>query len=106
MTQTHRPKVPQSRWRRAWPKTKKVLTYAFFVLVAGLLIALARNLDWGEIVRTLRSYQARTLVLAGAAAAGSYAVYCFFDVLGKYYVRHPLPVRQIIRSPSSATPST
>ena len=34
--------------------------------------------------------------MAGTAALGSYVVYCFFDVLGKRYARHDLPLRQIL----------
>ena len=39
----------KSGWRRRWPLIKKILTYVFFALVAGLLIGLARNLDWQEV---------------------------------------------------------
>jgi len=87
---------PKSAWRRRWPLIKKILTYVFFALVIGLLIGLARNLDWQEVYSTLRNYKAQTLWMAGAAAAGSYLVYCFFDVLGKGYARHDLPIRQIL----------
>ncbi len=83
-------------WRRRWPLIKRILTYVFFILVAGLLIGLARNLDWQEVYSTLRNYRAETLWMAGAAALGSYVVYCFFDVLGKRYARHDLPLRQIL----------
>lgn len=83
-------------WRRRWPLIKRILTYVFFILVAGLLIGLARNLDWQEVYGTLRNYRAETLWMAGAAALGSYVVYCFFDVLGKRYARHDLPLRQIL----------
>src|SRR5690606_11892156 len=82
--------------RRRWPMIKKILTYAFFLLVAGLLISLARNLDWAEVSRTLRSYSAETLLMAGGAALASYAVYCCYDVLGKAYVGHNLPIRQVV----------
>jgi uncharacterized membrane protein YbhN (UPF0104 family) len=87
---------PRSGWRRRWPLIKKILTYAFFILVVGLLIGLARNVDWNEVYSTLRNYDAKTLWMAGAAAFGSYTVYCFFDVLGKRYAQHDLPIRQIL----------
>ncbi|MCP9337719.1 lysylphosphatidylglycerol synthase domain-containing protein [Stutzerimonas xanthomarina] len=94
MTERHH--QPQSGWRRRWPLIKKILTYCFFILVAGLLISLARNVDWREVYQTLRNYSARTLWLAGAATAVSYAVYCCFDVLGKRYAQHDMPIRQIV----------
>jgi uncharacterized membrane protein YbhN (UPF0104 family) len=94
MTEPH--DEPRSGWRRRWPLIKKILTYVFFILVAGLLIGLARNVDWNEVYTTLRNYNAKTLWMAGAAAFASYTVYCFFDVLGKHYAQHKLPVRQIL----------
>lgn len=95
MSQTHNDK-PRSVWKQRWPMIRKILTYAFFLLVAGLLISLARSLDWEEVSQTLRSYSLQTLLFAGGAALASYAVYCSFDVLGKVYVGHKLPVRQVV----------
>ncbi|MBA1274074.1 lysylphosphatidylglycerol synthase domain-containing protein [Stutzerimonas azotifigens] len=96
MSASHAQDAPQSRWRRWWPTLKKILTYVFFALVVGLLVSLARNIDWQEVWTTLRNYDARILLFASAAAAASYGVYCFFDVLGKRYAKHDLPVRQIL----------
>jgi glycosyltransferase 2 family protein len=96
MTQSDVNEAQVSGWKRHWPLIKKILTYAFLALVVGLLIGLARNVDWAEVYRTLRSYSPRTLALAGAATIASYAVYCCFDVLGKRYAEHDLPVRQIL----------
>lgn len=87
---------PESGWKRRWPLIKKILTYVFFILVVGLLVSLARNVDWNEVYNTLRNYSAKTLWMAGAAAFASYVVYCFFDVLGRKYAQHSLPIRQIL----------
>ena len=35
------------RW---WPVAKKLLTYAFFIMVVVLLIALAKKVDWDEVL--------------------------------------------------------
>lgn len=86
----------ESGWKRRWPLIKKILTYVFFILVVGLLVSLARNVDWNEVYNTLRNYSAKTLWMAGAAAFASYLVYCFFDVLGRNYAQHSLPIRQIL----------
>ena len=53
----------------------------------------SRNLDWGEVYKTCAT--------TGADAVDGWRcrfslVYCFFDVLGKRYARHDLPVRQIL----------
>ncbi|WP_244934393.1 lysylphosphatidylglycerol synthase domain-containing protein [Pseudomonas saudiphocaensis] len=86
----------RSVWKRRWPTIKKILTYVFFLLVAGLLISLARSLDWAEVADTLRSYSMQTLLMAGGAALASYAVYCCYDVLAKSYVGHDLPIKQVV----------
>jgi uncharacterized membrane protein YbhN (UPF0104 family) len=98
MTERHEPssKSGESAWRRAWPTTKKILTLAFFVLVGVLLYQLGKRLEWSEVVSALRSYSATTLLLACAAAVGSYLVYSSFDLLGKRYTGHQLPVKQIM----------
>lgn len=84
-------------WRqRYWPWLKKLLTWAFFVLVAALLVLLARRVDWPEVIATLRDYRPSTLLLALAAALASYFVYATFDVLSKRYTRHDLPVSQVL----------
>lgn len=87
---------PKSAWRQRWPLIKKILTYLFFLLVTGLLISLARSVDWQEVYSTLRNYRAETLWMAGAATLASFVVYSFYDVLGKGYAQHHLPVRQIL----------
>lgn len=82
--------------RSGWPLIKRLLTIAFFILVAVLMVMLARRLDWDEVVSSLRSYDAVTLLLAAGAAALSYIIYSTFDLLGKHYTGHHLPARQIL----------
>lgn len=98
MSRSHNPSTghSDSAWRRAWPVLKKLLTAAFFILVAVLLFMLAKRLDWQEVASAMRSYSASTLLLAGVATVASYAVYSVFDLLGKRYTEHNLPIRQIL----------
>lgn len=96
MSEHATPDNPKSAWRRRWPLIRKILTYLFFLLVTGLLISLARSVDWQEVYTTLRNYRAETLWMAGAATLASFIVYSFYDVLGKGYAQHHLPVRQIL----------
>ena len=82
--------------RFGWPFFRRLLTIAFFVLVAALMVMLARRLDWDEVVSSLRGYDAATLSLALAVATISYLVYSTFDLLGRHYTRHHLPAKQIL----------
>jgi uncharacterized membrane protein YbhN (UPF0104 family) len=93
-SETRRPSFSERhRW---WPIAKKLLTYLFFIMVVVLLVALAKRVDWGEVITTLRGYSMKTLLLAGLATLGSYLVYTSFDLLGKRYTRHSLPAAQIL----------
>ncbi|MBM7061900.1 UPF0104 family protein [Pseudomonas sp. UL073] len=83
--------------RKAWQVWgKRLLTAFFFILVPVLLYMLVKNLDWQEVKHALQSYRLSTLLLGGAIALASYLVYTGFDLLGRYYTRHGLPVLQVI----------
>lgn len=75
---------------------KRLLSLLFFILVPTLLFILVKNLEWQEVVGALRSYDAATLALALGISAASYLTYCGFDLLGRFYTRHKLPIRQVI----------
>jgi uncharacterized membrane protein YbhN (UPF0104 family) len=81
------------RW---WPTLRRLLLAGFFVLVASLLFSQARSIDWGGVAEVLRGYRLGTLLLAGALAAASYFVYSCFDLLGRKWTRHRVPVRQVM----------
>ncbi len=57
----------------------------FFIAVPVLLFMLVKKLDWQEVKQALASYKASTLAIAAAVAFASYATYCGFDVLARYY---------------------
>lgn len=90
------PAATPEKSKGMWPIAKRLLTWGFFILVLVMLVVLAKKLDWQEVFATLREYQASTLLLAAAFAATSYLVYSSFDVLGKRYSGHHLPLRQIM----------
>ncbi len=77
--------------RRWWPLAQRVITIAFLLLVAGLIVARARDIEWGQVLESLRSYRSPTLLLAAALALASYLVYSCYDLLGRAYTKHPLP---------------
>jgi len=81
---------------RRWPHLRRVLTIAFFVLVAVLLVSQARTIEWGEVFDVVRGYPAATLALAAVLAAASHLIYTTYDLLGRAWTRHGLPVRQVI----------
>ncbi|AKJ28196.1 lysylphosphatidylglycerol synthase domain-containing protein [Caldimonas brevitalea] len=73
-----------------WALVRKLLTWAFFALVAGLLVSHARSVDWSQVWETLKAYPATTLALAAALAGGSYLLYSTFDLIGRASTGHRL----------------
>ena len=74
-----------------WKWTRHALTFAFFALIAWFSIRYARNVDWGEVWRTILDTPRDVLVAAAAGVVASYAIYCSFDLLGRRYTGHQLP---------------
>ncbi len=74
-----------------WPWTRHALTLAFFALIAWFSIRYARNVDWGEVWRTILDTPRHVLLIAIAGVVASYAIYCSFDLLGRRYTGHALP---------------
>jgi uncharacterized membrane protein YbhN (UPF0104 family) len=89
---TTRKKAPNKKW--IW--AKRMLTIAFFILVPTLLFMLVKNIEWAEVEQALRSYDVKILLLAAAIALCSYLVFASYDLIGRYYTGHNLPVRQIL----------
>lgn len=73
-----------------WPWARRILTGAFFALVAWYSIRYARNVDWAEVWQTMLDTPAGVLATACALVAASFALYCSFDLLGRHYTGHTL----------------
>lgn len=87
-----RKKTPNKKW--VW--AKRLLTIAFFILVPTLLFMLVKNIEWAEVEQALRSYDVKILLLAAVIALCSYLVFASYDLIGRYYTGHTLPVRQVL----------
>lgn len=88
-----RNKHSRKPWRH-W--LKRGVTLFFFILVPALLFSLLRNVDWPEVVATLRGYHTLTLLAGLGIAAASYAAFSSYDLLGKAYTGHELPIRYVM----------
>lgn len=88
--------APRKTARPWWPWLKRALTFAFFALVAVFSIRYARNVDWAEVWAAITGTPARVLLAAAALAAASHALYSCFDLLGRHYTGHELPVHRVM----------
>ena len=80
-----------------WPWLKRALTFAFFALVIGLLVKYARNVDWGDVKESLLALPRHVLWEAAALCACSHLLYSCFDLVGRRYTGHGLPVPQVMQ---------
>lgn len=79
-----------------WPWAKRLVTIAFFAIVAYLLFTQARSIEWDEVFVTVRRRSVGELLSASLAAAASYVLYSCFDLLGRHATGHRLPVPQVM----------
>lgn len=79
-----------------WPWAKRLVTLAFFLLVAYLLTTYARTVEWDQVLSTVRQRPLSSLLLACLLAALSYALYSCFDLLGRHATGHRLKTVQVM----------
>ena len=73
-----------------WPWLKRIVTAAFFTLVAWLLISQARSIEWHKVFSSLQGYPLTAAGGAAALALASFVLYSCFDLLGRRYTGHQL----------------
>ncbi|ARP87305.1 lysylphosphatidylglycerol synthase domain-containing protein [Bordetella genomosp. 9] len=77
--------------REKWPLLRKVLFAAFALLVIGLLVDQARNVEWDKVIEAVRANTWPVLLRACGVAALSYLIYSCFDLLAIPYLGHKIP---------------
>lgn len=87
-------KLTERPW---WPWAKRIATFAFLALVAALLLRYARTVDWQEVKQSVLELPRQTLLLAALLCLASHVLYSCFDLLGRRYTRHGLPVPQVMQ---------
>jgi len=73
-----------------WPWARRAAVWGFFALIAWLLVRQARAIDWEDVFDAIRALPATALLAAAALAAGSFALYSTYDLLGRHLTRHRL----------------
>lgn len=85
------------RWR--WLRDKRLHRIAaglFLLVVFGLLAVVASRVEWVDVGRALRRYEAGTLALACALAPCSHALYACYDLIGRAYTGHKLAAWRVM----------
>lgn len=71
----------------SWPLIKKLLTYAFFLVVAYLLVKQAATIEWAKVFETFKETEPSTLLLGFGIGFVCYLFYGSYDLLGRYLTR-------------------
>ena len=87
-----------SHWRSSgwWTWVKRVASWLFFLAVLALLIRYGRNVDWEDVLDSVRNTPAPALMLAIGLAAASHLLYSCFDLIGRRYTGHDLPTLTVM----------
>ncbi len=79
-----------------WPWAKRIAVAGFLVFVVTLLVFQARAIEWDGVFSTMRAYPVTVLLAGAALAALSHLIYSTFDLIGRHYTGHSLPVPTVM----------
>ena len=79
-----------------WPWIRRALSLLFFAAVAALLVRYARNIDWDDVLDSVRNTPGPALLVAALLAAASHLLYSCFDLIGRRYTGHDLPTGTVM----------
>lgn len=79
-----------------WPWAKRLAIVAFLIFVVALLVMQARAIEWANVFSTMRAYPVTVLITGAALAALSHVIYSTFDLIGRHYTGHTLPVPTVM----------
>lgn len=85
------------RHKHWWPAAKKLLGLAFMALVVGLLVKYARMVDWAAVKTSVLELPRPVLVEAFVLCAASHLLMSCFDLIGRHYTGHRLPVPKVMQ---------
>ncbi len=86
------PEAALSRWRRTWPRVRRIALIAFAVAVLTLIGWRAREIDWSAVLGALRALSLTTVAMAAAIAIAAHAAYISYDLLARRYTGHRLSI--------------
>ncbi|MEZ5570301.1 MAG: YbhN family protein, partial [Halioglobus sp.] len=87
------PESPKKTWQRV---LGAAFTLALLVLVGWLTSRQLGDMDWADVSNAISSYSVLTLAVAFSAVLAGYAAVSQYDLVGRYYTGHSLPVRRVM----------
>lgn len=86
-TQSHAPIRLRRAYKKVWPYLRHVLTLGFILLVLALLVHHAKEVEWREVVDTLKDYSWLTTLAGIGCALVTYLIYSSYDLFGRFYIK-------------------
>jgi glycosyltransferase 2 family protein len=80
----------------SWPWIKRIGGGLFLLVVVGLLVRYARNVDWLRVKESVLALPRPVLLQALCFAVVSHAVYSLMDVVGWHYTGHHMRRYQVM----------
>ncbi|MFK8256604.1 lysylphosphatidylglycerol synthase domain-containing protein [Erwinia sp. AnSW2-5] len=79
-----------------WKRSRKVLTWLFFIAVIALLVVYARQVNWHDVWDVVVNYNRLAIFGSVALVVVSYLTYGLYDLIGRAYCGHKLEKRQVM----------
>lgn len=79
-----------------WKRSRKVLTWLFFIAVIVLLVVYARQVNWADVWDVVINYNRLAIFGSVALVVVSYLTYGLYDLIGRAYCGHKLEKRQVM----------
>jgi len=76
--------------KRHWKVIRRVLMLVFVACVIVLLVTLAREVEWDEVLAAMKQTKPSVLLMAIGLTCLSYLIYSAYDLLGRIYAKHDL----------------
>lgn len=73
-----------------WKVIRRVLMLAFVASVILMLVTLAREVKWDEVLQAMKQTKLAVLFMAIGLTCLSYLIYSTYDLLGRIYAKHNL----------------
>ncbi|SCK05889.1 hypothetical protein VAR608DRAFT_0009 [Variovorax sp. HW608] len=80
----------ESTGSSTWEHTKRIAAWVFFAGVLALIWRQARNVDWWNVLASVRAIPLPMVLAAGVLAFCSHLLYSTYDLLGRRMTHHTL----------------
>src|SRR5690625_4847964 len=86
-TQSHAPIRLRRAYTKVWLERRDVLALGFVLMVLALLVHNAKEVEWREVVDSLKDYSWLTPLAGIGCSLVTYLIYSSCDLFGRFYIK-------------------